>query len=88
MVPTDDEIKEAVKNLRRNTSGGPLGIRAEHLKGGSRRQSRRNERRLRKGKGRRTMKKGGRPSLIGRDSYRRRSGRDIWQRSPHGRRWF
>ena len=32
-VPTEDEIVEAVKKLRRNRSGGPPGIRAEHLKG-------------------------------------------------------
>ena len=33
MVPTEDKIAEAVKKLRRNRSGGPSGIRAEHLKG-------------------------------------------------------
>ena len=32
-VPTEDDIVEAVKKLRRNRSGGPLGIRAEHLQG-------------------------------------------------------
>ena len=32
-VPTEDEIEEAVKKLRRNRSGGPSGMRAEHLKG-------------------------------------------------------
>ena len=32
LVPTEDEIEEAVKNLRRNISRGPSGIRAEHLK--------------------------------------------------------
>ena len=32
-VPTEDEITEAVKKLRRNRSGGPSRIRAEHLKG-------------------------------------------------------
>ena len=32
-VPTEDEIKDAVKKLRRNRSGGPSGMRAEHLKG-------------------------------------------------------
>ena len=32
-VPTEDEVVEAVKKLRRNRSGGPLGIRAEHVKG-------------------------------------------------------
>ena len=32
-VPTEDEIAEAVKKLRRNRSGGPSRIRAEHLKG-------------------------------------------------------
>ena len=32
-VPTEDEIAEAVKKLRRNQSGGPLRIHAEHLKG-------------------------------------------------------
>ena len=29
----EDEIEDAVKNLRRNRSGGALGMRAEHLKG-------------------------------------------------------
>ena len=33
MVPTEDEIEKAVKNLRRNISRGPLGMRDEHLKG-------------------------------------------------------
>ena len=33
LVPTEDEIAEAVKKLRRNRSGGASGIRAEHLKG-------------------------------------------------------
>ena len=28
LVPTEEEIEEAVKNLRRNRSGGPLGMRA------------------------------------------------------------
>ena len=32
-VPTEDEIAEAVTKLRRNRSGGPSWIRAEHLKG-------------------------------------------------------
>ena len=32
-VPMEDKIAEAVKKLRRNRSGGPLGILAEHLKG-------------------------------------------------------
>ena len=32
-VPTEDEIAEAVKKLRRNRSGGPSRICAEHLKG-------------------------------------------------------
>ena len=32
-VPTEDEIAEAVKKLRRNRLGGPLRIRADHLKG-------------------------------------------------------
>ena len=27
-VPTEDEIEEAVKKLRRNRSGGPLGMRS------------------------------------------------------------
>ena len=31
-VPTEDKISEAVKKLQRNRSGGPSGIRAEHLK--------------------------------------------------------
>ena len=33
LVPTEDEIAEAVTKLRRNRSGGPSRIRAEHLKG-------------------------------------------------------
>ena len=33
LVPTEDEIAEAVKKLWRNRSGGPSGIHAEHLKG-------------------------------------------------------
>ena len=32
-VPTEDKIAEAAKKLQRNRSGGPSGIRAEHLKG-------------------------------------------------------
>ena len=32
-VPTEEEIAEAVKKLRRNRSGEASGIRAEHLKG-------------------------------------------------------
>ena len=32
MVPTEDEIEGAVKNLRRNQSGGASGMRAAHLK--------------------------------------------------------
>ena len=32
-VPTEDEIAAAVTKLRRNRSGGPSQIRAEHLKG-------------------------------------------------------
>ena len=32
-VPTEYEIAAAVKNLRRNRSGGPPRIRAEHIKG-------------------------------------------------------
>ena len=32
-MPTEDKIAAAVKNLRRNRSGGPSRIRAEHLKG-------------------------------------------------------
>ena len=31
LVPTEDEIEEAVKNLQRNRSGGPSGMQAEHL---------------------------------------------------------
>ena len=33
LVSMEDEIEEAVKKLRRNRSGGPSGIQAEHLKG-------------------------------------------------------
>ena len=33
LVPTEDEIAEAVTKLRRDRSGGPSRIRAEHLKG-------------------------------------------------------
>ena len=33
LVPTEDEIAEAVKKLRRNRSGGVSRIHAEHLKG-------------------------------------------------------
>ena len=32
-VPMADKIEDAVKNLRGNRSGGPSGMRAEHLKG-------------------------------------------------------
>ena len=31
-VPTEDDIEWAVKHLGRNRSGGPSGMRAEHLK--------------------------------------------------------
>ena len=33
LVPTEDEIEEAVNNLRRNRSGEPSRMRAKHLKG-------------------------------------------------------
>ena len=33
LVPTEDEMEEAVKNIRRNRSGGPSGMRDKHLKG-------------------------------------------------------
>ena len=33
LVPTEDEIEDAVKKLRRNRSWGLSGMRAEHLKG-------------------------------------------------------
>ena len=33
-VPTEDEVEEVVKKLRRNRSGGPSGIRVENIKGG------------------------------------------------------
>ena len=33
LVPTEDEIKGAVKYLQRNQYGGLSGMRAEHLKG-------------------------------------------------------
>ena len=33
MVPTEDEIEEVVKKLRRNRSGWPSGMRDDHLKG-------------------------------------------------------
>ena len=32
-VPTEDKIEDAVKKLRRNSSVGASGMRAEHLKG-------------------------------------------------------
>ena len=32
-VPMEDEIEDAVKNLRRNRSGGLSGMQSEHLKG-------------------------------------------------------
>ena len=32
-VPTEDKIKWAVKRLQNHHSGGPSGMRAEHLKG-------------------------------------------------------
>ena len=32
-VPTEDEIEGAVKRLHNHRSGGPSGMRAEHLKG-------------------------------------------------------
>ena len=32
-VPTEDEIEDAVKKLRRNRSGGESGMQAEYLKG-------------------------------------------------------
>ena len=32
LVPTEDEMEWAVRQLRNNRSGGPLGMRAEHLK--------------------------------------------------------
>ena len=32
-VPTEVEIEDAVKKLKKNRSGGPSGMQAEHLKG-------------------------------------------------------
>ena len=33
MIPIEDEIEWTAKRLRNHRSGGPLGVRAEHLKG-------------------------------------------------------
>ena len=59
LLPTEDEIAAAVKKLRRNRSGGPSRIRAEHIKGWlaaakrggwRRRRGKRRQRRRRRGK--------------------------------------
>ena len=44
-VPTEDEIKWAVKRIRNHRSWGASGMRAEHIKGGWKRQGRSRRRR-------------------------------------------
>ena len=51
LIPAEDKIKGAVKHLQRNRSGGPLGMRAEHLKGWLAASKRKNREAAEKGEG-------------------------------------
>ena len=68
-VPTEDEIEEAVNNLRRNRSGGPSGMRTEHLKGWLAVSKQKFERRQRKRKRRRKKRRGDQGICNGRTSW-------------------
>ena len=57
-VPTEDEIEDAVKNLRRNRSGRASGMRAEQLKGWLT-VSKREKRAAEKGEGKTEGEEGG-----------------------------
>ena len=83
-VPTEDEITEAVKKLRRNRSGGPSRIRAEHLKGwiaAAKRGGLAEEKVEEKTKAESCGEKWSRLP-------RRRFRRAIWRRTPRGRPWY
>ena len=58
-VPTEDEIEEAVKNLRRNRSGRPSGMWAEHLKGWLTVSKQENIEAAEKGEGKKDVEEGG-----------------------------
>ena len=58
-VPTEDEIEEAVKNPRRNRSGGPSGMRAKHLKGWLAAPKQENREAAEKGEGKTKGEEGG-----------------------------
>ena len=58
-VPTEDDIKEAVKNLRRNISGGPSEMRAEHHKGWGALSKREKREMAEEGEGKTEDEKGG-----------------------------
>ena len=58
-VPTEDDIKEAVKHLRRNIYGGALGMRAEHLKGWLTASNQKKQEAAEEGEGKTDDKEGG-----------------------------
>ena len=58
-VTMEDEIKEAVKNLRRNRSGGSSGMRDEHLKGWLAASKRKKREAAEKGEGKTDGEEGG-----------------------------
>ena len=58
-VPTEDEVEEAVNNLRRNRSRGASGMRSEHLKGWIAESKRENREAAEKGEGKTVGEEGG-----------------------------
>ena len=77
-VPTEDEIEEAVKNLRRNRYGGPSGMQAKHLKGWLA-ASRREKWEVEKGEGKTEEEEG--------EPHRENLVELIWTRRQRGKRW-
>ena len=59
LVPTEDDTKEAVKNLWRNISGGLLEMRAKHLKGWLAASKRKKREAAEKGEGNTDEEEGG-----------------------------
>ena len=87
-VPTEDEIADAVTKLRRNRSGGPSRIRAEHLKGwlaAAKRGGLAEE----KGEEKTEAEEEG-EELWGKvvEMTQMPLGRESWRRKPCGRRWY
>ena len=58
-MPTEEEVKEAVNNLQRNISGGPSGMRDEHLKGWFAASKRGGEKAAEEGEGKMEDEEGG-----------------------------